>query len=172
MTKQLSSEFYRQRYWVRKHEGSKPALYAIHGLVSRYMSLLGFQPGEAVYLQMFESEENMAKKFGNWTMISARLSKDDKKKFHQAVEKSGLNAHDAVIELLGAGYKVSVSFVVDRESFVFTVTGPKDHKLNGEKSMTSWSDDLAEAMYMGWYKVRFVFGDGSWADDNDDVPWG
>lgn len=172
MTRDINRQFHAKFEQALKDNKRTDILFATHGLVSRYLFLIGFRPGEDVYLHMYQNGENMAKKFSGWTMINARLSKNDKEKFHKAVTDSGLTAHDAVIELLGGGYKVSVSFVVDRSSFVFTVTGPKDHRLNAEKSMTSWSDDLEEAMYMGWYKVRLMFADGEWTDDGEDMIWG
>lgn len=157
---------------ARKIKNKDRRTYVLYLVVSRHLKRrMGLEAIE-LNLRIWESEDDMPKKITGWTMINARLTKADQKVFHDTVTKTNQPAQDLVIELLEQGYKVSISFVDDRASFVFTVTGPKGHKINAEKSMTSWSDDLEEAMCMGWYKVRHVFNDGVWTDDEDHGIWG
>lgn len=113
----------------------------------------------------------MAKNF-DWEMINKRLQLEDKQAFEKWVTKNPASVADLVTEVATNGYKLSITWVDNSNSFVVTASGRKDEGRNKKKSLPSWSDDVQEALYMTVYKILVIFEGGEWESDDMAQNWG
>lgn len=109
----------------------------------------------------------------SWTMIHIRLDKKHLPKIQEFLKSHDNDPENVLQEIMSLGYKVSMSFIDDRASFVVTMSGTDRTKHNDKMSVSSWSDDFWEAVTMMGYK-HFVICDGkSWEDhDTSSENWG
>lgn len=120
------------------------------------------------YIRLKTYEENhMAHKF-----INVQLSEKDKPRLEAYAEHYNGDAVEMAYELTAQGYKLSISWIDDRNSFCVTVSGSKRTKFNKEHSMTSWSDDLTEACFMAGYKHEELAKKGDWEGLHVSTTWG
>lgn len=108
-----------------------------------------------------------------WKFVQCKLSKDHKVPLEKFTREYKGGVSDVLQEICSMGYKVSVSWVDDKNSWVTTITGKKGAKINENVSLPSWSDDWAEALFMGAFKCIVLADRGDWStleqlDDN----WG
>lgn len=95
-----------------------------------------------------------------WKFITRRLDENDRVELQKYIDEHDGGTEEILQEILGAGYKVSISWIDDQSSYVVTVSGSKRSPHNDGYSMTSWSDDIWEAVAMCGYKV-FVLAEGT-----------
>lgn len=106
------------------------------------------------------------------TFAALSLSRDDEKKFTAWVSQNKPTAEGTISELLGAGFKISISWVTDSNAFCMSVIGTDETKQHRSMVMTTWSDDLAEVIIMAGYKHFVVCGGGEWPAANKGERWG
>ncbi|AXH79574.1 MAG: hypothetical protein [Circular genetic element sp.] len=109
----------------------------------------------------------------DWTFVEIKLGQDDKpalEEFLTEYDNDPLEILDDISEL---GYKVSISYVDDQSSYVVTVSGTKRSGLNNKQSVTSWSNNLAEACTMAGYKVLVIAKNKDWVEfETGNANWG
>lgn len=151
---------------------TKPSIVTILDLTRAYFDCLGIRPSTIPYTHFYWTAEDYMAQLGNWTMISCRLGKDDEKPLTKLMDECEHSLAFAITELTSMGYKCSVSWVDKSNSFVFSVTGTDRTPNNNKKTVTSWSDDVSEAVFMGLYKVKVVFNNGTWTENGTTSNWG
>lgn len=97
-----------------------------------------------------------------WKFINLRLTSDDKPGLAKFIKKCKDDVGDCLRELAIANCKLSISWVDEKTAWCVTVSPTKQSKLNKDCSMSSWSDDWVEAIYMTGYKVLVLAESGSW----------
>ncbi len=115
----------------------------------------------------------MAETKNQWTFVHYKIPREDKGKLEEYIEACKGDVDSTISDLCGQGYKLSLSWVDDKSSYVCTIT-PKDGvKKNVRSSLPSWSDDWKEAVFMCGYKNEVLCNNGDWTPllDKDD-SWG
>lgn len=128
-------------------------------------------PGRLTYRMVKTGEEIMAG-FGDFTFSTLRLEGDEAATFEKWFEETVVNPLEVMQQFTGDGFKMSVSYIIDQNSFCVTIIGTKDTKKHEKQGMTSWSDDLGEALAMAWFKhYQLCAGDG-WPTKDRGNRWG
>lgn len=110
--------------------------------------------------------------FGNFTFSTLRIEGDDVAIFEKWFEETVVNPLEVMEQFTGDGFKLSVTYVIDQNSFCVTVVGTKDTKLHAQQGMSSWSDDLAEALAISWFKHYKLCAAGEWPTKGRGQRWG
>lgn len=100
--------------------------------------------------------------FSNREFSTLSLSEGDKKQLYEWADKETITPLDCATELGLAGYKLSFTWVDDQQSWCVSLIGTETSKPNQDKIMTSWSNDLGEAVIIGYYKHVVMCDSGSW----------
>lgn len=104
----------------------------------------------------------MAKRTSDFNLIDYRLSDTELDAFEAWVKKSPPTFPSVMAELATMDYKVSLTFVENSESWCVSITGKEDAKFNSKATLTTWSEDVEEALLMAYFKVIVVFERGKW----------
>lgn len=109
--------------------------------------------------------------FDNYSFVRCELNSDDKKAAKIWIEENssemGAITHDAIAD----GYKLSVSFSSDHDTFTASLTG-KEGALNEYKTMTARHKDWIVAVMTVMYKNAVMFKSGVWeTDTEEDDGW-
>lgn len=112
----------------------------------------------------------MARKI-DWQILSTKLTEKQKKEFLSWAEKNSDDLDSIVDSQLAGDHKISISWVDSSNAYCVSLSGKEDSK-NHKKTITSWSDDVLEALAMSAYKVTVVFGNGEWHDTVENSSWG
>lgn len=123
---------------------------------------------------VYELEDNlMARNNQQWKFINIKLTDKDKKPLAQYADSHKVDVRSVIDDICAGGYKLSISFVIAQNSYVVTVSGNDKTKHNNGCSMTSWSDEVIEAIFMTGYKMFEICGGEPWdeyATENNN--WG
>lgn len=115
----------------------------------------------------------MARAKSEWQFIDVKLETEDKPKLEKFAKEYKLDVEAILTEISAMGYKLSISYVDKQNSFVVSVSGNDRTKHNNGCTMTSWSDDVIEALFMAAYKVIVVTDRGIWSEYATDTSnWG
>jgi len=112
------------------------------------------------------------KSFSPATFSSLRINADEEKKFKEWWNNLKADTDEIVGNLCGSGFKVSVSWVVDQNSFCVSLIGTDATKKHKGMVLTSWSDELAEAVAMCAYKHYEMCGEDAWPVTEQGKRWG
>lgn len=108
-----------------------------------------------------------------WEFVEIKLDKEDKKPLAEYMKELNDDPVEMLTAISALGYKVSVSWVDKQNSFVVSVSGRKDTKYNNGLSVSSWSDNLIEAIGMAAYKVIKLTDSGDWKEHaTESSNWG
>lgn len=115
----------------------------------------------------------MAKNNYSIEFVSIRLNKSDKKSFQVWQKEHGEKLNQNLEELALTGYKVSISFDPERDTFITALTGKKTASHNVSKCFTSRSSDMAEALQLMCYKHFGLANAEDWDKiSTEDDSWG
>lgn len=133
-----------------------------------FTTLIGYEnwSGDGIDLAgyYYRERDYFMANFKDWKFVNMRLTSDDEPELKKFALKYKSDVSAVVIELLSSGYKISITWVDDKESFIVTLTPTESCPYNAKSSMSSWSDDVIEAVMMAGYK-NYVLADGKdWAD--------
>lgn len=78
----------------------------------------------------------------------------------------------AIEDLLGLGYKVTVTWSEASTAFIVSVVGTSETKHNSDKVLSSFSDDLEECLFMAAFKVIRVAEGREWPTQAESARWG
>lgn len=104
--------------------------------------------------------------------VNIQLTAEHEKPLKVFGEAHSFDPMYAINELAGQGYKLSFSFIDDMSAWCVTVTGSERSKHNATYFMSSWSDDLVEAIFMCLYKVEIICKNGTWEQYATNSRWG
>lgn len=108
-----------------------------------------------------------------WKFITIRLHKEHKKPLEAFVVHWEKDYNRMIQEVLSYGYKVSFSWIDKQTAFVVSVSGNDKSTANNGCTITSWSDDLNDAISIMAFKVLEFTKEGNWEDFDDNVnAWG
>lgn len=121
---------------------------------------------------VFPTENHFMSKFVGKTFASISLTADRKKDLDEWVKTQKVTGLTAIESLLSDGYKVSLTWVDDQNSFCFSVIGTDNSRVNRDAIMTSWSDDLNEAAMIAAFKHYVMCDGGDWPLVDNTQRWG
>ena len=98
----------------------------------------------------------------NWEFVAIRLHREDEKKVNAFGDPKDNDIQSMLSDITSHGYKVSLAWVDKQNAYVFTVSGTDNTKYNKQTSMSSWSDDLYQAVVLGAYKMEIITKWGDW----------
>lgn len=101
-----------------------------------------------------------------------RLTSDDEKRFTDWIKAESVDALDCLKRLTGDGFKVTMTYVFDQNAWCVSLVGTETTKKHKDVVMTSWSDDLGEAIAIGAYKHYIVCDGGEWPSADTTLRWG
>jgi hypothetical protein len=107
-------------------------------------------------------EDNMAKntQFNGFSFAKIDMTDADFADFDNWINTSTV---DKLIPLLlEDGYKLSLAFVADSGSFSATISGNSEHSKNPNSGLSSFSDDVFEAIQLTAYKHIVMAKRGVW----------
>lgn len=115
----------------------------------------------------------MAQQWQKHEFVTIGLTKKDVNDLIKYAESEENVMEVALTKIVSKGYKVSCNFSVDKGAFVVSVIAPHDHKDNPGLILTSWSDNLAEAVFMCGYKVFEICNGKGWKiHETRQANWG
>lgn len=115
----------------------------------------------------------MATKKYDWNFVNIKLTAEDKPKLEKYAKEHKLDVVSALTAIASYGYKFSLSFVDDSNSWVASVSGSDRSKHNNKATMTSWSDDPAEAIFMAAFKCDVITQGEDWKEfEQENSNWG
>lgn len=100
------------------------------------------------------------------------LEKADEKKLVEWAEGNSVTGISSLQDLTADGYKISIAWVDSNQSFCCSLIGTEVSKPNRDAILTSWSDDLEEALVMSAYKHFVVCDGGEWPVNDQSSRWG
>lgn len=107
-------------------------------------------------------ESLMAKKSLDFNLIDYRLSETELEAYETWLTKEAPNPTAILTELASKDYKISMTFVENSEAWCVSVTGKEGAKFNEKATLTTWSDEVLDALYMAAFKVFVIFNSGKW----------
>lgn len=105
---------------------------------------------------------------GSWKGFFNFYLEDGQKTAIKKLSMSGPTTVGRLQELADHGYKVSVSFSVDREAYFVSCTGGRNSGVNVGYTLTQAHADLAVAVACVWFIVSEVFDLGAWPVESSD----
>lgn len=105
--------------------------------------------------------------------VNINLTVADKKPLDNYIKECEGDYVKVIHQLLADGYKLSLNFHVDKGAYTVSITGSDDCKYNQDAILTSWSDDVLEAVFMNGYKHYVVCDGKDWAkNQTKENNWG
>lgn len=118
-------------------------------------------------------EDVIMARFRGTTMVNVSLTEKDKGKFQSWVSDLDFKLEDLLSEFGSRGYKLGISWIDRQNAWCVSVTGSENAKLNSGFTMSSWSDDVLEAILMSLYKITVVCENKVWEDyASSNERWG
>lgn len=110
--------------------------------------------------------------FGSYVFVKCELRAEDKAEAKAWLEKNYKQFATQVHDVCTDGYKFSVSFSPDHETYTATLTGKEDNPINGKKMLTARHKDWVVASQTVLYKHLVMFGGEVWEDAAQDEDGG
>lgn len=111
-------------------------------------------------------------RFNDKTFSTLRLDLHLEQAYSEWVQQNNVVPVELLAELCGEGYKISISWVFDQNSFCASLIGTPTTKANEDVVMTTWSDDLPEVIAMMYYKHVVICDRGKWPTEKSGNRWG
>lgn len=155
-----------------------PRAAAVYGYIkaskiARYLwCLFIYNQPALTWFTIVEKKVHYMAKFTPATFATLRLTKDDEKDFTDWASKLKVSPVDLLVDLTGRGFKVSAAWIDDQNSFVVSLIGTDRTKLHQGMVLTSWSNDLGEAIVITAYKHLVVCNEQAWPVEQSGDRWG
>lgn len=132
-----------------------------------------FQPHNTrINMKIVLEETNIVAAFGNKKFAQLSLDVSREAELTAWVTGEGIQVWDLLTNLLNDGYKVSLVWVYKQSSFCVSIMGTDDSKHNQDAILTSWSDDLEDALLIGGFKHYVICDGGKWPLQDTSRRWG
>lgn len=106
--------------------------------------------------------------FDKYEFVRCELRSEDKKSAKVWVEANTTEFGAMLGDACASGYKYSLTFSPDHDTFTACFTGKEDHPYNGFKTLTARHKDWLVAAMTLLYKAQVMFKNGVWETDADD----
>lgn len=110
--------------------------------------------------------------FKDWKFATVSISRQDLPKVEELAEVYENDLNQALDVLADDDVKLSMNYVEKRNSWCVTLTPKEDNKHNKEISMTSWSNNPIEALWIGLYKHIVICNRKEYPYDTNDSAFG
>lgn len=104
----------------------------------------------------------MAKQSSSFNLIEYRLNDTEIEAFESWVKTAKATPQGCLNYCAEKEIKVSFTFSTSTENWCISLTGREDNKFNSGATLTTWSDDAIDALFMAVFKASQVFSDGKW----------
>lgn len=111
-------------------------------------------------------------RFQQKEFASIQLTVADEKQFTEWITSENQSGLDIMNKLSGDGFKMSLSYIFDQSAFCFSIIGTENTKKHADLVMSSWSDDLEEAILIGAYKHYVLCQEDVWPTAKSGQRWG
>lgn len=117
--------------------------------------------------------KNTSGGFGNYTFVRCELRKEDKEACKEWMAKNTKNSGALIHDAVASGYKLSVSFSSDHDTFTASLTGKEDHGYNAFKTLTARHKEWHVAVMTVLFKAVVMFNNSVWETDagQEDDGW-
>ena len=113
---------------------------------------------ERFWLLMAKQSTNKGKfTFGDTKFAAIKLDENTKAEFNAWYKDANNGQPEQLGELCVMGWKFSISWDNHNDCFISSLTQRDESDRNYNVCVTSRSDDLTEAIYMGVYKISVMF---------------
>jgi hypothetical protein len=127
----------------------------------------------AGWLQSWEYFKMSARTRYGVEFVNIKVAPDQKSDFLKWAKTAQDDLGTFLINLVGAGYKLSANCDEQNDCFIVAVTGTQASRENRGLCVTSRSDDLIEAILLAMYKHFVICDSGSWgAPEERNDSWG
>lgn len=116
--------------------------------------------------------KQMAKNNAMPTFINGKVSKEEKIAFKKWQSEKDDKFFDVVTDFLASGYKVSVRYDVENDTWITATTCWEDPHVNKGYCMMSRAGDWVTALLLPIFKTQVLCEDGSWSDWEEEEDWG
>ena len=116
-----------------------------------------------------------AKEFSNasgFRFVNTRLTAQQASEFREWAKVETGSIVVFIAELLGDGYKLSLTYDHNSNCYVASLTGHGEHAINPSLIMTSRSNDWQEAVMLNAYKHFVIFQGKTWETTETNPNWG
>jgi len=110
--------------------------------------------------------------YGNKSFAQLSLNIQDKADFTKWAQTNPQPVDELIVELTGEGYKISITYVIDSQSFCVSLIGTDLCTVNKDMVMTAWAADPLEAMYLIAYKHIVKCNRDRWPSNDTGARWG
>lgn len=110
--------------------------------------------------------------FGNMEFVTFKISPEEKKDYDKWADSCELSVDDVLNKFGGDGFKMSLKYVADVQSWVFTVIGTDVTKAHKNQAMSSWSDMVLDVVLVAAYKHYVMCDGGGWPENGKSGLWG
>jgi len=114
----------------------------------------------------------MKKSYNAMSFAALSLTSADEKKYRDWAVDNTSDAQSLINGFCSQGYKVSITWVVESNAFCVSVIGTEDCIANKRAILTSWSDDILEALSIAVYKHVVMCDSGDWPTQDNTQRWG
>jgi len=111
---------------------------------------------------IIDHEDFMKKNNTGFNLIEYRLSDLELEQYEAWVKQEKITPVTALNYCASKDIKVSMTFATNNESWCVSLTGREDNRMNSGATLTSWSDEPLDGLYMAIFKATVIFGDGKW----------
>lgn len=126
----------------------------------------------ALNVQLCDKVFCIMAKFSNIEFVNYTLTKEHEQPLHEFMQKKFNTAEKVIEEIVALNYTVKIGFYPDNEAYGVFLAPQKDNHTNKGKMMSSWSDDLIEALAMVLYKHIVIFDGQEWETNQNSGKWG
>jgi len=107
-----------------------------------------------------------------WAFANVRMSKEQREDFLVWQEGILEDTVEVVTSVLLTGYKMSIKWDGENETWVVTLTGTEMTRTNDKTSMSARHQDLTTALLLSVYKHVVICGSSAWNTAADEENWG
>jgi hypothetical protein len=139
---------------------------------SFYVSDCANLPRGMVVVEFASEGWNIMPRNNDFQFANIKLNRSDEKEFRGWSETQDFDTMGLLTNLGGDGYKVSLAWIDKQNAWCVTLVATDGAKHNKNRGLSSWSDDLEEAIWISGYKHYRMCDGGSWPDEGSNQNWG
>jgi hypothetical protein len=107
-------------------------------------------------------EDFMAKGYDKTNLIEYRLTDEELERLDTWTNETKMTPLMALNYCAEKNIKARFTFSENQASWCVSLTGGEENKRNSGMTLTSWSDDPFDALFMAVFKASVIFDDGKW----------
>lgn len=162
-----------QLLWHRAVYGNKgivPRSYISYHftVLAERMRQKGWHTNGTFYRSFITTQEDydyMAKQantFLQYEQTNYRLSEEQLASLDAYGKRVGNSVEKLLEQIVGDGYKVSLTYMFDNNAFIFTITTTDNITHTSKSFVSNWASTVYDAVLIGHYKLYVVWDGGQW----------